>query len=54
MHGVLRLKVSNLRGSLQVYPKINTGGDVYPMSYALEIDVFMTKSETRTLLGFKK
>lgn len=35
-------------------PKINTGGDIYPMSYKLNTDVFTTKSEGRMILAVKK
>jgi len=35
-------------------PKINTGGDIYLISYNLETNVFSTKSETRILLGIKE
>jgi len=34
-------------------PKINVGGDIYPLSYNLNTDVFTTQSETRVLLGLK-
>jgi hypothetical protein len=34
-------------------PKINTGGDIYPLSYKLETDSFVAQSETRTIIGLK-
>jgi SAM-dependent methyltransferase len=34
-------------------PKVNTGGDIYPMSYDLETDAYSTKSQTRILLALK-
>lgn len=34
-------------------PKVNTGGDIYPLSYKLETDSFATHSETRTIIGLK-
>lgn len=35
-------------------PKINTGGDIYPLSYDLNTDSFTTKSKTRMLLALKR
>lgn len=35
-------------------PKVNTGGDIYPLLYSLETDAFTTRCQTRILLGFRK
>jgi hypothetical protein len=34
-------------------PKINTGGDIYPLSYELGTESFATKSEVRMIMGIK-
>jgi hypothetical protein len=34
-------------------PKINTGGDIYPLVYDLKTDVFKHKSEARIILALK-
>lgn len=35
-------------------PKVNVGGDIYPLAYHLDTDVYATKSVTRIILGFRK
>lgn len=35
-------------------PKVNVGGDIYPLSYILDTNVFSTKSETRILFAIKR